>query len=428
MSLDLFRVSGGLQIDESTQILEGAQSPVLDAPVGSLYTNTTTGELFTKVAAGAGASTWEVLAKNSYVTSQLSALSTHINALGNAFVYVGTVAGGPAGSPADLSALTDKNPGDYYKVTVGGTFTDGTNTFVANVGDGLVFNLSGSVDKIDSTDSVVTGTADFVSVTGTTDTGFVVDVADAFKNRVSTLETNATALEARVTTTEGNVTALTSALATETSARQAADETLQANIDAETSARQAADVTLQANIDAETSARQAADQVLTDELATETSARQAADVTLQANIDAETTARQAADETLQANIDAETSARQAADETLQANIDALQSALQPSSAVVKATAATSATDSVPELLAKWLVYVRETASPANVQAYEVFAASNGMDVDYSRFGILRLGAGVAGASAVVSQTGYTMTLAVTTTAYADITIKRVAVV
>ena len=222
MSLDLFRVSGGLQIDESTQILEGSQAPVLDAPVGSLYTNTTTGELFTKVAAGAGASTWEVLAKN----SDVSALSTRIDALGNVFVYVGAVAGGAAGSPTDLSALADKKPGDYYKVTTSGTFTDGTNTFVANAGDGLVFNISGTVDKIDSTDSEVFGTADFVSVTGTTDTGFVVDVADAFKNRVSTLETNANALEARVTTTEGNVTALTSALATETSARQAADAAL----------------------------------------------------------------------------------------------------------------------------------------------------------------------------------------------------------
>ena len=205
MSLDLFRVSGGLQIDESTQILEGSQAPVLDAPVGSLYTNTTTGELFTKVAEGAGASTWEALAKNSYVVSQVSALSTRIDALGalsDAFVYVGAVAGGTAGSPTDLTALTGKKPGDYYKVTVSGTFTDGTNTFVANVGDGLVFNLSGTVDKFDSTDTEVSGTADFVSVTGTTDTGFVVDVADTFKNRVSTLETNANALEARVTTTE----------------------------------------------------------------------------------------------------------------------------------------------------------------------------------------------------------------------------------
>ena len=83
---------------------------------------------------------------------------------------------------------------------------------------------------------------------------------------------------------------------------------------------------------------------------------------------------------------------------------------------------------MPELLAKWLVCVRETATPANVQAYEVFAVSDGVDVDYSRFGILKLGAGVAGASAVVSQTGANMTLAVTTDVAADITIKRVAVV
>ena len=83
----------------------------------------------------------------------------------------------------------------------------------------------------------------------------------------------------------------------------AAENALQANINAEANARQAADTTLQNNIDAEASAR--AD----------------ADTTLQNNINAEATARQAADTTLQNNINAEADARQAADITLQNNID-----------------------------------------------------------------------------------------------------------
>jgi hypothetical protein len=59
MALDLFRVSGGLQINDSTQILEGSAAPASDAPIGSLYTNTTTGvqQLETYGIIGAGRST-----------------------------------------------------------------------------------------------------------------------------------------------------------------------------------------------------------------------------------------------------------------------------------------------------------------------------------------------------------------------------------
>ena len=52
------------------------------------------------------------------------------------------------------------------------------------------------------------------------------------------------------------------------------------------------------------------------------SALEAADATLQSNIDVEATARAAADSTLQSNIDAEATTRAAADATLQSNIDA----------------------------------------------------------------------------------------------------------
>lgn len=61
-----------------------------------------------------------------------------------------------------------------------------------------------------------------------------------------------------------------------------------------------------------------------DEIATEEAARIAADNALQAAIDAEESARISADNTLQAAIDAEEAARIAADNTLQGNIDALE--------------------------------------------------------------------------------------------------------
>ena len=155
----------------------------------------------------------------------------------------------------------------------------------------------------------------------------------------------------------------------EAEARIAADNTLQANIDAEEAARIAADDaeavartnadnTLQSNIDAEVTARQtlegdfntyvssndaalaqevsdrqAADSLLQSDINTEEARALAAEATLQANIDAEVTARQ----TLEGEYDAyvisndaalaaEGSARQSADSLLQANIDTEEAA------------------------------------------------------------------------------------------------------
>ena len=77
----------------------------------------------------------------------------------------------------------------------------------------------------------------------------------------------------------------------------AAENALQANINAEANARQAADTTLQNNIDAEASARAAADTTLRNNIDAEANARAAADTTLQNNIDnevARATAQEAA--------------------------------------------------------------------------------------------------------------------------------------
>ena len=90
MSLDLFRVAGGIQINDSTQILEGAGAPSVDAPVGSVYTNTTTGGLYTKVLTGAGTDKWELVAAKSYVDTEVAAVQAAVDCLGNAFNYIGS--------------------------------------------------------------------------------------------------------------------------------------------------------------------------------------------------------------------------------------------------------------------------------------------------------------------------------------------------
>lgn len=163
------------------------------------------------------------IAADTTLQTNINTLSTAIAALGNAFNYVGSLTGGDTELTAfDMSTLpvSGQDAGDYYKVTTAGYVKFDAVTIFANVGDGIVFNTFGTIDKIDNTDSNVQGTVNEIAVAGSADTGFVVSIDGAFSGRVSTLE---------------------SGLTTETNARIAAGSTLQSNIDAEATARIAAD-------------------------------------------------------------------------------------------------------------------------------------------------------------------------------------------
>ena len=167
-----------------------------------------------------------------------------------------------------------------------------------------------------------------------------------------------------------------SAIAVETTRAEAAEATLQTNIDSEASSRASADTTLQSNIDSEASSRASADTTLQGNIDSEASSRASADTALQAAVDAietgaglgsdgsytansstnyitsagslvaadealdsqiktnadaissEASTRASADTTLQSNIDSEASSRASADTTLQSNIDAEETARQ----------------------------------------------------------------------------------------------------
>jgi hypothetical protein len=216
----------------------------------------------------------------SRATAAEVALGARIDGLGNVFEYIGTVNGGAdAANALDMETLAQKATGDYYKVATAGYFKVGAagTPFYANLNDGLVFNSAAGVDKIDNTDSAVAGTTDYISVTGSTDTGFVVDVDAAFKARVSTLESGLaaelvtraaadTALDTRVTTVEGQVNGKIGDLTTLTTSEKGtivgSINSLKVDLTSEASTRSAADTTLQSNIDAEVAARTAADTAI----------------------------------------------------------------------------------------------------------------------------------------------------------------------
>ena len=103
--------------------------------------------------------------------------------------------------------------------------------------------------------------------------------------------------------------ALRSDLTAETSARVAADNTLQANIN-----------TVSTNLSAEVTRASGVEATLRSDLTSESAARTAADNTLQANIKAEATARTDADATLTAAITSEVNRATAAEATLRDNL------------------------------------------------------------------------------------------------------------
>lgn len=121
------------------------------------------------------------------IDTTVSDVWASVEALGNAFNYVGTVAGGVDAGNAVVVSATETDAGDYFKVGTAGYFKADANAtpIFANVGDGLVYNLSAGIDKIDNTDSTVAGTGGRIAVTGSADTGFTVDIDNSYVGQTS---------------------------------------------------------------------------------------------------------------------------------------------------------------------------------------------------------------------------------------------------
>lgn len=105
------------------------------------------------------------------------------NALSSAFDYKGTVAGNgqastDSASSATMLAASPKN-GDYYKITTAGYVkvngAADTAAFFVNVNDSVVYNGT-TWDTIDNTNSTVASSAGSITVSGSTDAGFNVEV------------------------------------------------------------------------------------------------------------------------------------------------------------------------------------------------------------------------------------------------------------
>lgn len=299
----------------------GNQLAALQSELDLTQTNigTDAGGVYTSTAGNTHAKTDNIKTDLDALDAGIVANAQSISNLGSAFEYVDATSVDPQGvasSPStdplattavrnnwvsgveyqDLSGLTQKATGDYYKVATSGWVSysgNNADAIFVHANDGLVWNASNTLDVIDNTNSDVAVTGS-LTITGSADAGFNISSA----------------------TIDGQIAQLNLDLTAETNARTAADTLLQSNLDAETAARIAEDTNL-ANL-----------------LATETTDRQNEDANLQAQITqndgdilqlindlaAEANARQTEDQNLQNAINAEATARATADIGLQAQI------------------------------------------------------------------------------------------------------------
>lgn len=258
-------------------------------------------------------------------------LQAAIGSLANAFKYIGTVSGGQdAGTAFDLTNVSDQTVGAYYKVAAAGYFKVGTegSAFYANLNDGLVFNVSSGVDIVDNTNSTVAGTAGFIAVTGSADTGFTVDIDNTFKVRVTTLESGLAAEIARAQAAEGdlstlttaNKTSLVAAINSEVSRATSAETTLQGNIDAEATARDAADTALGNKIGTLANLTTSVKTDIVSALNSEVSRATAAEGANASAISAEVTRATGVEAGLRTDLDAEVARAEAAESALSSDI------------------------------------------------------------------------------------------------------------
>lgn len=113
--------------------------------------------------------------------------------------------------------------------------------------------------------------------------------------------------------------------------------------------------------------------------------------------------------------------------SVNANITAIDVALTSISKEGTQTGVTTSTpiDTIAATVVKWIVKITDSANSANVTAVEVFAASNGLGVDFSTFAKLKLGATIPGLQISAAPSGANIQLLVQSTAAVDVISRRV---
>ena len=458
-----FRIERGLEIDDLVQILQGAGAPGLSADtdaalVGSTYLDNSDGASWQKVSAGAGTSRWAKMASESYVNNALGAtVSWREPALVRDNIAT-TLPTGVATSPIVIdgvsitdggrvlfSAIAGGNGKNVYVYNqAAGTFTEDVNaesngdavfvqsgtsagkTYIFN-GASWVLSDQSSLDELGFIRSFIGKGVIGTDAPDYTSTNFVVQGSD--------LESAVGALDAElgVNVSAGNYIVPANKINANV---QALDTAIGANVSAGNVVSPASKV--QQNI-------QALDTAVGADLATGNfiTAGQSAKAAITA-IDAELGANvvdgnyvtaaakmnaniQAIDTALGANVlDGE---YVLAASKINANIQALDTAVATASKLTAVTNVTSVqtVDSVTSASAKWLVRIVDAADSTRVYSTEVYATSNGVSSDYTKYGTLKLGTNISGLAVTVDLNAGNLRLRVAATVAVNVSARRVGV-
>ena len=440
MAQDLFRISGGLQIDEGLTVLDGAGVPGGDsgvqdaAPRGSFYSNLSDGSSWMKVGSGSGTGTWSQLATQTYVQN--------LNASGISWREPAKVVDSTSATTAAI--LVDLNADDFIQtvpVTVGmrilgSNVTGNKNVFIVGgvsgawtltedvnletVGDTLYVEAgvdTGKTFQYNGTDWIWINSSDadelgyirtFVGKTGagsetpTYTTNNIVTNAQSLETAIGKLDTETGYQNSFIGKVAGNDTPTYSS----TNFVTTATDSLEAAI---------------GKLDAEVGANVSNGTVI---LATNK---------VNGNISALDTELGSVESYLGKTVGDATPAYTsttyvATESTLTTAISALDSALAAATLQVTSSGITTVTDVDTALgarMAEWDIRIVDASDSTSVYAAKLYATHNGVSSDFTKFAVLKLGTTIAGLTITVAYVAGDLVLRVASTTAVNVVSRRV---
>lgn len=373
MAQDFFRIYRGLELDDSVQFLTGTGAPgaagdTAAAPVGSYFTDQTSGDFYTKIAAGTGLDKWSQVASQQFVQEYLT---TGISWREPAKVADTTTTTLPVGTPSNTIVVDGVVISGGDRVLFAGiSGGNGPNVYIYDQAAG-VFVEDANTETDGDTVFIQEGTA--------ADSTYQYNGSMWFTITTST----ATAELAYIRDFIGKPTA-GSVLPDYTSTNIVADN------DTSTAAI--------SKLDAEAGYVNAF------------------------------TGKTAGNDT----TDYSSNEFVNDGDSLEAAIGKLDAAVASTSLTNVVNNVTTLTNvaSAVAVVAEWDVFIRDVATPTRIWAGKVFATHNGVSADHTKFGVLKVGAGnITGLDVSVALSGVdTLNLTVASTSAVDVKAQRLSAI